>query len=94
MAGASSAQIPSRKAARISAIVARGCVGILCFLACHQQTTINPEAINKPGKIPALNKREIDCSAITPQITNAIEGGIKGAKIPALTATAVAKGLL
>ena len=53
----------------------------------------NPNAMIKPGMMPALNKREIDCSAITPQITNAIDGGISGAKIPALTASAVAKPL-
>jgi predicted amidohydrolase YtcJ len=40
-----------------------------------------------------MNSRAIDCSAITPQMTPAIEGGISGPSTPALTASAVAKAL-
>ena len=40
-----------------------------------------------------MNSRAIDCSAITPQITPAIEGGISGPSTPALTASAVANPL-
>ena len=49
-----------------------------------------PTAISKPGSTPDRNSFEIDCSAITPQITKAMDGGISGARTPALTVSAVA----
>ena len=51
---------------------------------------IMPSAISAPGSTPDRNSLAIDCSAITPQITKAIDGGISGASTPALTVIAVA----
>jgi hypothetical protein len=48
-------------------------------------TIISPAAITRPGTTPDGNSFEIDCSAMTPQITKAMDGGISGARTPALT---------
>ena len=49
-----------------------------------------PLAISNPGTTPDRNSLLIDCSAITPQMTKAIDGGTSGASTPALTTNAVA----
>lgn len=90
MTGPSSAQMPSRSAEPISASEARFSRGWLWRIAWMLMITIMPSAISKPGTMPDRNSLEIDCSAITPQITKAMDGGINGARMPAETTSAVA----
>ena len=85
--------MPSRSAARTSGQVARFSRGMSWRSACTHEITISPNASSSPGPTPAMNRRAIDCSAITPQMTAAIDGGISGPSTPALTASAVANAL-
>src|SRR5699024_475000 len=43
--------------------------------------------------MPARNRFDMDCSAIPPQMMRAMDGGINGARMPALTARDVAYAL-
>ena len=61
-----SAQKPSVNAFQTPAIPTNGCAGRPCRLATKATITISEAAISSPGMKPAMNRRPIETSAVTP----------------------------